>query len=105
MAQDNDYNPAYNSDIKEEIDLREPAMYRVILHNDDYTTMEFVIEILVQVFFKPLEEATKIMLDVHKAGKGVCGVFTYDIASTKAMQVELLAKQHEFPLRCSIEES
>ncbi|MCK4835611.1 MAG: ATP-dependent Clp protease adaptor ClpS [Candidatus Aminicenantes bacterium] len=79
-------------------------MYRVILHNDDYTSMDFVVEILVTVFDKPPAQATFIMLDVHKKGKGVCGVFIRDIAVTKANQVHQLAKENQFPLRCSYEE-
>jgi len=90
---------------KTDQEIREPKLYRVILHNDDYTTMDFVIEILVSVFHKPAAEATKIMIDVHKKGKGTCGVYTYDIASTKVAQVCQLARQREFPLKCSLEEA
>jgi ATP-dependent Clp protease adaptor protein ClpS len=86
-------------------DLDKPKMYRVVLHNDNYTTMDFVVEVLVTVFHKPAAEATKIMLDVHKKGAGVCGVYTYDIASTKISQVHQMAKQHEYPLRCSMEDA
>ncbi len=86
-------------------EIREPKMYRVLLHNDDYTTMEFVVEILISVFHKPAAEATKIMLDVHKKGIGVCGVYTYDIANTRVAMVHELAKKREFPLKCSIEET
>lgn len=80
-------------------------MYRVILHNDHYTTMEFVVEVLISVFHKPAAEATRIMLDVHRKGKGTCGVFTYDIASSKVSRVHAMAKDREFPLRCSMEET
>ena len=73
-------------------------MYRVILLNDDYTTMDFVVEILMSVFHKDPFEATQIMLDVHQNGKGIVGVYTYDIAKTKVTQVEQLAKEKEFPL-------
>jgi ATP-dependent Clp protease adaptor protein ClpS len=86
-------------------ELREPKWYRVILHNDDYTTMDFVIEILVTVFHKPAAEATRIMLDVHQRQRGVCGTYTHDIAATKVAQVHLLARQREFPLKCSLEEA
>lgn len=86
-------------------ELREPKWYRVILHNDDYTTMDFVIEVLVRVFHKPAAEATRIMLDVHQRQRGVCGTYSYDIASTKVAQVHLLARQREFPLKCSLEEA
>jgi ATP-dependent Clp protease adaptor protein ClpS len=93
------------SDVKNDQEIREPKLYRVILHNDDYTTMDFVIEVLVAVFHKPAAAATKIMLDVHKKGKGICGVYTYDIAATKVDQVNQLAKKWEFPLKCSLEEA
>ena len=86
-------------------EIREPRLYRVVLLNDDYTTMDFVIEVLVTVFHKPAAEATKIMLDVHRCGKGTCGVFTYDIAATKVSLVHRLARKREFPLRCSLEEA
>lgn len=85
--------------------LKEPKMYSVILHNDDYTSMEFVVEILISIFNKSAAEATKIMLDVHKKGTGICGVYTYDIAVTKVYQVHKQAKLHEFPLRCEYEET
>ena len=88
-----------------DIVLQEPRMYRVILHNDHYTTMEFVVEVLMKVFHKQPAEATKIMLDVHKRGIGMCGVYTFDIASTKVAHVHHMAKQREFPLKCSLEEA
>jgi ATP-dependent Clp protease adaptor protein ClpS len=87
-----------------EQEIREPKMYRVILHNDDYTTMDFVIEVLMSVFHKPVPDATRIMLDVHKKGKGICGVYTYDIAATRVVRVHQLAQKREFPLKCSLEE-
>jgi len=79
-------------------------MYRVILHNDDYTTMEFVIEILESVFHKSHAEAYAIMLQVHLHGSGQCGVYTYEIAETKVAEVHDLAQQGGFPLRASLEE-
>jgi ATP-dependent Clp protease adaptor protein ClpS len=81
--------------------LQEPKLFRVILHNDHYTTMDFVVKVIVTVFHKAAAEATKIMLDVHKKGHGVVGVYTWDIASTKVTQVHELARQSEFPLRAS----
>lgn len=84
--------------------LKKPKMYRVILYNDNYTSMEFVVEILISIFNKPAAEATKIMLDVHKRGTGVCGVYTYDIAITKVNQVHRQARVNEYPLRCGYEE-
>jgi ATP-dependent Clp protease adaptor protein ClpS len=88
-----------------EQELQEPKWCRVVLHNDDYTTMDFVIEILVTVFHKPAAEATRIMLDVHKKRMGICGIYTFDIASTKVAQVHQLARRREFPLKCSLEEA
>lgn len=97
--------PGDEIDVEDEADLREPRMYRVILHNDHYTTMDFVVEVLISVFHKPAAEATRIMLDVHRKGKGICGVYTYDIASSKVSLVHSMAKEREFPLRCSMEEA
>jgi ATP-dependent Clp protease adaptor protein ClpS len=97
---------SYDTKIKENINtkLRIPKLYKVILNNDDYTTMEFVIEVLVEVFHKTPTEATKIMMDVHEKGRGIVGLYTYDIAHTKALQVEEMATQQEYPLSVSIEE-
>jgi ATP-dependent Clp protease adaptor protein ClpS len=88
-----------------EQEIREPRMYRVVLHNDDYTTMDFVIEVLMSIFHKPVADATRIMLDVHKKGKGTCGIYTYDIAATRVARVHQLAQKREFPLKCSLEEA
>ena len=85
--------------------LDEPRMYRVVLHNDHYTTMEFVVAVLMKVFHKPGAEATRIMLDVHKRGRGICGVYTHDVAVTKICQVHQMAQKCEYPLRCSCEEA
>ncbi|HOG15900.1 MAG: ATP-dependent Clp protease adapter protein ClpS [Syntrophaceae bacterium PtaU1.Bin231] len=93
------------SDSSSEAESDEPKMYRVLIHNDHYTTMEFVVNILMNIFHKPAAEATKIMMDVHRGGRGVCGVFIYDIAVTKVSQVHQLARQNKFPLRCSYEEA
>ncbi|MCL2025910.1 MAG: ATP-dependent Clp protease adaptor ClpS [Leptospirales bacterium] len=82
-----------------------PKMYRVILHNDHYTTTVFVVEVLIKVFHMTAEKAQKVMLDVHKKGKGVCGVYTLDIAATKTEQVRQMAKMRQFPLKCSYEEA
>jgi len=92
------------SQIDSESKLDEPRMYRVLLHNDHYTTMDFVVEVLMKIFHRPAAEATKIMLDVHKKGQGVCGVYIYDIAVTKVSQVHRTAKQRGFPLKSSYEE-
>jgi ATP-dependent Clp protease adaptor protein ClpS len=80
-------------------------MYKVILLNDDYTPMEFVVEILKVVFHKQHAEATRIMLHVHQNGMGVAGVFPYEIAETKVRTVEELARQSEFPLKCVMEKA
>ena len=95
----------FGDEILEEVeeDLKEPDMYVVILHNDHYTTMDFVVEVIVRVFHKPVIEATKIMMDVHKKGKGMVGVYPYDIAATKCAQVLQMAKAREFPLKCTLE--
>jgi ATP-dependent Clp protease adaptor protein ClpS len=82
-----------------------PRMYKVILYNDDYTTMEFVIEVLQRFFGMNLERAMKIMLEVHNKGSGVCGVYSRDVAESKVVQVTELAKQHGHPLRCGMEEN
>lgn len=89
------------SESMEEID--EPPMYRVLLHNDDYTTMEFVVEILILVFGKSPEDAVKIMLNVHEKGVGICGIYTYEVSETKVNTVHALARQQGFPLKCSME--
>ena len=84
--------------------LKKPALYKVLFHNDDYTTMEFVVWVLMSVFHHDEATATGIMLHVHKLGVGVAGVYTRDVAETRAAKVEALARTHEFPLRCSVEE-
>ena len=83
--------------------LKEPEEYKVILLNDHYTTMEFVVEILMVIFHKSSDDANRIMLDVHQKGKGIVGVYPWDIAETKASQVHHIARQREFPLRCIVE--
>lgn len=83
--------------------LREPHLYQVLIINDDYTTMEFVITVLQKYFHKALAEATRIMMSVHQQGRGVCGVYPHDIASTKVVQVTEYARKHEMPLRCEME--
>ncbi|MCE5255498.1 MAG: ATP-dependent Clp protease adapter ClpS [Spirochaetaceae bacterium] len=88
---------------EQQAEPREPGEYHVFLLNDDFTTMEFVISVLMTVFHKSLSEATRIMLDVHRKGRGLVGEYTYDIAATKIAQVHLLARQMGFPLRCTME--
>ncbi len=82
---------------------RKPSMYRVIMLNDDYTPMEFVVMVLERFFSKSNDEAIKIMLHVHQKGVGVCGVYTYEVAETKVNQVMDLAKEHQHPLQCTLE--
>ena len=85
-------------------DVRKPDMWRVVLLNDDYTPRGFVVEILVSIFHKPPIEATKIMLDVHNKGRGLVGVYTYDIAKTRVAQLTRVARDREYPLKAVIEE-
>jgi ATP-dependent Clp protease adaptor protein ClpS len=92
-------------DTRTERRLKKPRMYKVLLHNDDYTTMEFVVFVLQGIFHHSATEATQIMLHVHKRGIGVAGVYTREVAETRVTQVEALARAHEFPLRCSTEEA
>lgn len=100
-------HPDFREDVESNVeeDLEEPPMYKVLLHNDDYTTMEFVVQILEGVFHKSPAEATHIMLAVHKNGIGVCGVYTAEVAETKVELVHHLAKKNDFPLQCSMEEA
>lgn len=90
---------------KSERKLKPPPLYRVLLHNDDYTTMEFVVQVLESVFHRSHAEATEIMLHIHRNGIGVAGTYTYEIAETKVAVVEALARRHEFPLKCTMEEN
>ena len=82
---------------------KKPSMYKVLLLNDDYTPMEFVVHILEKIFNKNREQAVEIMLHVHRHGVGVCGVFTYDVAETKVAQVIEFARRHQHPLQCTME--
>lgn len=89
--------------IKTRPKTKKPSMYKVLMLNDDYTPMEFVVHVLERFFNKNREEATRIMLHVHQRGVGVCGVFTYEVAETKVTQVMDLARQNQHPLQCTIE--
>ena len=82
---------------------KKPSMYRVLLMNDDYTPMEFVVSVLMGIFQKDAEEATRIMLNVHQSGVGTCGVYTFEIAETKVAQVMDAAKRNQHPLQCTLE--
>jgi ATP-dependent Clp protease adaptor protein ClpS len=85
-------------------DAKRPQLYKVVLHNDDYTTMEFVVNILESVFSKTPAEAHRIMMQVHCNGHGICGVYSYEVAETKVALVHEQAREHGFPLRASMEE-
>ena len=85
--------------------IKQPPLYRVVLINDDYTPMEFVVDILESVFGMERTRATQVMLEVHTKGKGICGVYNYEIAETKVAQVMGIAQQHQHPLLCEMEES
>ena len=102
-----EYHPDPDEQLSSELeeDLEEPRMFKVLLHNDDYTTMEFVVMVLRNVFHKSFAEATRIMLSVHRSGIGVCGVYTGEVAETKVATVHYLAKENGFPLQCSMEEA
>lgn len=105
MSRENTYNSfADETETAQDTDVREPSMYRVIMHNDHYTTMQFVIEVIMTVFHKSEEEASRLMLQIHNAGSAVCGVYIFDIAQTKVNHVHKLAKRAGFPLKCTLEE-
>jgi len=89
---------------REDIDIDEPKLYKVLLHNDNYTTMDFVVHVLETIFYKTPAEATQIMINVHQKGIGVCGIYPFDIAETKVEQVHQAAREHQFPLKSSMEE-
>jgi len=91
--------------VKSRTRTRKPSMYKVLMLNDDYTPMEFVVHALERFFNKSREEATRIMLHVHQRGVGVCGVYTYEVAETKVNQVMDLARKNEHPLQCSLEKA
>jgi len=91
--------------IRDEEEVKEPLDYVVVLLNDDFTSRDFVVEILKLIFHKNPEDATRIMLNVHHNGRGVVGVYTWDIAQTKANQVHTMAKQYDYPLKCIVEEA
>jgi len=85
--------------------VKPPPMYQVVMYNDDYTPMEFVVEVLQMFFTLTRERATQIMLKVHTEGRGVCGVFPRDVASTKVDQVSAYSRKHQHPLQCAMEET
>jgi len=96
--------PKFEEELDVALELEEPQMFKVLLHNDDYTSMDFVVEVLTGIFHKSHAQAEQIMLQIHEKGKAICGVYSFEIAQTKAQQVKQSAKQNEFPLLATIEE-
>ena len=90
---------------KTNIKIKEPKKYKVVMHNDDFTTMEFVVNILMTIFKKDINTSNKIMMDVHKLGKGIVGIYPYDIATTKVAMALEMAKEEGFPFNITIEEA
>ena len=91
-------------ELSEDLEVQEPKKYNVFLLNDDYSTMEFVIDVLVKIFRKTVSEAEAIMLNVHNNGKGLCGVYSFEIATTKVAQVKTMAREKGFPLKATMKE-
>ena len=91
-------------ELDSELEVVEPKKYKVILLNDDYSTMDFVIDVLTNIFRKSVDEATQIMLNIHNNGREVCGIYSHEIASTKVAQVKTLAREKGFPLKAIMEE-
>lgn len=89
---------------KTKVTVKPPRQYKAVMYNDDFTTMEFVVSVLVEIFHKDLNEATAIMLDVHKKGKGIAGIYPYDIAKTKVLRALKSAKEYGFPFKMAVEE-
>ena len=99
----NDFGNASGVAVQTRTKTKRPSMYKVLMLNDDYTPMEFVVHILERFFNKNRQEATLIMLHVHRRGVGVCGVYTYEVAETRVTQVMDFARQHQHPLQCTLE--
>ena len=99
----NDENPTSGVAVQTRTKTKRPSMYKVLMLNDDYTPMEFVVHVLERFFSKTREEATQVMLHVHRRGVGVCGVYTYEVAETKVNQVTEFARRNQHPLRCTLE--
>ena len=91
-------------ELSDELDLEEPKKFKVFLLNDDYSTMDFVIDVLVKVFRKSVDEASAIMISIHNNGREMCGVYTHEIAATKVAQVKTMAREKGFPLKAMMEE-
>lgn len=91
-------------ELNDELDLQEPKKYKVFLLNDDFSTMDFVIDVLVKVFRKSVDEASVIMINIHNNGKEICGTYSFEIAGTKVAQVKAMARENGFPLKAKMEE-
>ena len=109
MADEPEYPEIFDDDgdtavvTKKRTKTQKPKFYKVLLHNDDYTSMEFVVMILARVFHMEESRAVEVMLHVHQRGVGIAGIYTYEVAETKVRKTMDLAREHEFPLRCSME--
>ncbi len=95
--------PKIEIDTDFDVEFDEPPMYKVLLHNDDYSSMDFVVMVLARIFHKSTQQAEQIMLQVHEKGQGICGIYTKEIAQTKVEQVKTLAKKNDFPLLATYE--
>ncbi len=96
--------PKIDEKIETVLKVVEPTKYKVLLHNDDYTDMDFVVEVLMSIFHKNLVESEQIMFNIHQKGRAICGVYTFEIAQTKVQQVKEMAKSNGFPLLATLEE-
>ena len=103
MRRSDDDDPSVGVATKTKPKTKRPSLYRVVMLNDDYTPMDFVVWVLQKIFHKGMEEATRLMLEVHHKGKSVVGVYTHDVARTKVQQVHSAAEQNEHPLQCVLE--
>ncbi|HKO54291.1 MAG TPA: ATP-dependent Clp protease adapter ClpS [Thermoanaerobaculia bacterium] len=103
LPPESQYEEAALAESREKVE--EPPLFKVLLHNDDYTTMDFVVYVLESVFNMPEEQAVQVMLNVHVRGVGVAGIYTYEIAEMKVEKVTALAQQHEYPLLCTMEKA
>ncbi|MDT8448268.1 MAG: ATP-dependent Clp protease adaptor ClpS [bacterium] len=104
MSPKHDQGPLGHTQTQTEQGLERPRQYKVLLHNDDYTPMEFVVQVLMEIFHKDEMSAMRIMLNVHNHGTGLCGRYSFEIAETKIVKVHEIASQHEYPLRATMEE-
>ncbi len=104
-GKDSSWEQEGDSSVATEVEkkVKRPNLYKVLLHNDDYTTMDFVVMVLVTIFHLRESDAVRVMLNVHRQGVGVAGVYSHEVAETKVMKVAEIARQYEFPLRCSLE--